>query len=237
MINTLKKFTLTAIAITMGLMPFSVSAATLDQLNQQKNAATQQATDAQKKAEQMASQASFLSDQISNLSSQISDIQKKIDETDVQIRHTEAAISDLSNKIKEQEDKLAAENLKLAAIASSWYMEGDSNSLATAILSSNTLSEVVTKQEYYDSIRQQIEDTVNNINLLKNELSQKKTEQETKKTELERLQAENEGNLRAIQYQKKYKKYSAFGDKPAETGLPYKSGFGSSGGRAGFGGD
>lgn len=186
-------------------LPLLVSAATLDELNQQKNAATQQAADAKKKAQELANQAGYLDSQISNLNAQIYDIQKAIDKTDVQITETEAAIADLAAKIKEQEEKLAAENLKLNDIVASWYMEGDNTSLTTAILSSNTLSEVVTKQEYYDSIRQQIEDTVNNINSLKDELNLQKTDQENKKTELDRLQAENEGNLRSIQYQRSTK--------------------------------
>lgn len=201
----LQKIVLMLGSLAILALPFSTSAATIDELNQQKNAATQQAATAQQKAKELASQASFLNDQISNLNAQIYDIQRAIDATDAQIKETEAAIADLSNQIKIQEEQLAAENMKLNDIAASWYMEGDNNSLTNAILSSNTLSEVVTKQEYYDSIRQQIEDTVNKINQLKDQLNQQKTEQENKKAELDRLQAENEGNLRAIQSQKSTK--------------------------------
>lgn len=202
--NIKKYIIITAGAVFLSL-PFLASAATIDELNQQKNTATQQAAEAKRKAQELAGQVSFLNSQISNLDAQIYDIQKTINQTNVQIEQTESAITNLSSKIKEQEEKLAAENLKLNDIASSWYMEGDNSSITSAILSSNTLSEVVTKQEYYDSIRQQIEDTVNNINKLKDELNQQKTEQENKKAELDRLQAENEGNLRAIQSQKNVK--------------------------------
>lgn len=179
-------------------MPFFVSAATSSQLRQQ-------AADANQKASDLAKQADYLNKQISNLDAQIADNQKALDQTIVQVNETQAKIEELKVKIKAAEDELAAENEKLNQIIAAWYMEGDDSSMTSAILSSNTLSEVVTKQEYYDSIKQQIDSTIEKINQLEADLNGQKAEQDAKKAELTKLQAQQEGYLRSSQYQQNTK--------------------------------
>lgn len=169
-------------------MPLFASAATVEQLNQQKAAAAQKAADAKAKAAQKQQEANYLNSQIDSIEKQIADTQRAINETNGQVTATQAKIDELKAQIKTQEDYLTVENEKMGKLISSWYMEGDDSSLTTAILSSNTLSEVVTKQEYYDSIKQQIEATIEKINQLKSELEKQKTEQDAKIAELKKLQ-------------------------------------------------
>jgi surface antigen len=196
--NIIKKITTYLALLVLFSLPLLSQAATSSSLYQQ-------AADANKKASDLANQADYLSTQIANLNAQITDNQKALDATTSQIADTQAKIEDLKNQIKIQEDNLARENEKMNQIVSAWYMEGDDTSITTALLSSNTLSEVVTKQEYYDSIKQQIEATIEKINQLKVELDKQKAEQDAKMAELSKLQAQQEGYLRSSQYQKSTK--------------------------------
>ena len=182
-------------------MPLFVSAATVDQLNQQKNAAQQQAAAAQQQAAAKQQEASFINEQLAKINSQVAGLQKDIDATDVQISETQKTIDDLKAQIKIQEDNLVIENNKLNQLLASWYMEGDSSSLTNTILSSNTLSEVVTKNEYYDSINQQIENSINKINQLRADLEKQKSEQDSKLLQLKDLQNQQELQRQSLQSQ------------------------------------
>lgn len=186
------KFIILSAGLVMLSMPFLASAATLDQLNQQKSSAAQQAADAKAKATQKQQEANYLNGQIDSIEKQINETEKAIKETNAQVESTQNKINELKTEIKRQEDNLAVENEKMNKILASWYMEGDNTSLTNAILSSDTLSEVVTKQEYYDSIKQQIESTIEKINRLKAELEGQKAEQDAKIAELKKLQETQE---------------------------------------------
>ena len=187
-----KKFIIIIAGIIMLFLPFLASAATVEQLNQQKATAAQQAADAKTKAAQKQQEANYLNSQIDSIEKQINETQRVINETNAQVTATQAKIEELKSQIKTQEDILVVENDKMSKLIASWYMEGDDSSLTTAILSSNTLSEVVTKQEYYDSIKQQIESTIEKINQIKAELEKQKTEQDAKIAELKKLQETQE---------------------------------------------
>lgn len=214
--NLIKKLSifvasLAALTLLILMLPFFSSAATIDQLQQQQNAAAQSAADAKKKAAARQQEADYLNTQISNIESQIYDTQRAINITAGQINDTQAKIDDLKAKIKIQEDNLAIENDKLNQIVTAWYMEGDNTSLTTAILSSNTLSEVVTKQEYYDSIKQQIETTIEKINQLKDELNKQKAEQDAKIAELNKLKETQELQKTGLENQQ-WTKYRLLND-------------------------
>ena len=196
-----KKFIVFTAMLVLFALPLFSQAATVDQLNQQKAAAAQQAADAKAKAAQKQQEANYLNNQINSIESQIAETQRAINNTTAQITDTQAKIEDLKNQIKIQEDNLAKENEKMNQIVSAWYMEGDDTSITTALLSSNTLSEVVTKQEYYDSIKQQIEATIEKINQLKAELDKQKADQDAKMAELKKLQETQELQKSGLQNQ------------------------------------
>jgi len=178
--------------MVMLFLPLLASAATVDQLNQQKSTAAQQKAAAQQQAAAKQKEADYLNSQVNSLEKQINETQRAINETNAQVTATQTKIEELTAQIKTQEDILIVENDKMGKLIASWYMEGDDSSLTTAILSSNTLSEVVTKQEYYDSIKQQIESTIDKINQIKAELEKQKTEQDAKIAELKKLQETQE---------------------------------------------
>lgn len=173
--------------------------------NQQKlQQAQAAAAAAQAAADQKAKEAAAVQAQISVVNTQIDESQTALNQTVGQISDAEKNIEELSAKIKTEEENLAKQKDKLNAIISNWYMEGDSGFIEV-VMSSNNLSQLVDKQQYYDSIKQQISTTMEKINQMKAELNQKKSDQEAKKAELESLKTQQTTYKNSIESQKTQK--------------------------------
>ena len=173
--------------------------------NQQKlDQAKQQAAAAQAAADQKAKEAAAVQNQISVVNTQIDESQNALNQTVGQISDAEKNIEELTAKIKVEEENLAKQKEKLNAIISNWYMEGDSGFIEV-VMSSDNLSQLVEKQQYYSSIKQQISTTMDKINQMKAELNQKKADQEAKKAELESLKTQQTSYKNSIEYQKTQK--------------------------------
>lgn len=163
-----------------------------------------QAAEAKAAAAAKAKEAAEMKVQIAIVDSQVNQIQKVIASTEGEIKAAQVKIDELANKIKIEEDNLVIEKEKLNKVITSWYMEEDQG-LLEAIVGSQNLSEVIDREQYYDSIQQQIEGTMEKIATLKAALNEEKGTQEKKKRDLDDLKESQENQRRALVSQEKIK--------------------------------
>jgi len=186
-------------------MPVTGYAATITELQKKQAAAAAAAASAKKAAEQKAAQAASLNVQINNLSGQIESTEQAITQAEQDIASTQIVLDDLSKQITDKQDSLDIQKKKLDDVVTSFYMEGDNSGLAFALLSSDTLSGAITKQEYFESIKQQIQDQTAKLTALKVELEAKKAEQNDKMIGLQKLKDQKQNYYNTATSQKNYK--------------------------------
>lgn len=194
-------FITSLLAIAVLMLPISAGAATITDLNNQKDYYTKQAEAARKAAALKAQQAAEIQTQISNVNNQISTTEQSLATTGSQIDQTQADIVSLEGQIGEQEDKLASEQDKMGKLISSWYMEGESG-LLESVLSADTLTEVVNRQEYYESIRQQVETQIAAITEIRDNLNAEKAEKDQRLLELNGLKSSQTDQMSYLETRK-----------------------------------
>jgi peptidoglycan hydrolase CwlO-like protein len=187
------------LALAFILIPIHAMALTASELQRQKQYYQAQAEAAKAAAAKKAQEAAMVKTQISNLNGQISQAESAISQTNSQISDTTSKIADLESQIKVQEDNLAQEKEKMHKVINSWYMEGDGGGLFESMLSSNSISEVTTKEQYYESIRQEISGMIDEINKLKDQLKIQKEEQEARMSELNGLKDSQTQQQKSLQ--------------------------------------
>lgn len=173
-------------------------------LTKKKDYLTAQQEAAKKQAEQKAQEASAFQRQIDAADQKISETENALTSTEDQIDGTEKKILDLEKAIIVQEEDLGTERGKLNNIAAAWYMEEDSGLLGT-VLTSGNLSEMMDRQQYYDSVKQQILASIDKINQLKSDLNKQKEEANNKKTELENLRNQQISYKKSVENQRAVK--------------------------------
>lgn len=144
----------------------------------QLDAAKKQAAAAKAAADQKAAEKVAVNSQINTLASQISSLQDKISETTNQISDTQTQVAELNVKISNAEANLKVEQGKMDNLLVAWYTEDNNSGLFNAIITSNSLSEVITKDEYFGSVQEQISAGMEKINALKADLAKQKSTQE-----------------------------------------------------------
>jgi len=117
---------------------------------------------------QLGTQADGIQDTISDLQNQIASIQVQIDSNTSKKAKLNEEIDVAQLKLVEQKDLLSA-NIR------SMYIEGDISPLEM-IASSKNLGDFVDKQEYRDRIKENISDTVDDIERLKKQLGEQEKE-------------------------------------------------------------
>lgn len=190
-INTTKftKLITTIVAVAVFAMPYSAYAATAAQLKAQSDYYAAQAAAAKAQAAAKSQQAALIKDQINSVSTQISQTESAINLTTSQINDSQNKITALEQNIKTEEDNLTAETNKFSDVISSWYIQGESGLFET-MLGSNTISDVIDQQQYYDSVRAQIQNKMDEINKLKADLNQQKSDQQAQLANLQSLKGD-----------------------------------------------
>lgn len=208
-----------------------------DQINElsQQNAQNQSAVD------QLEQQAASYQDAINKLKSQIEGLQQQID------ANTQKQVS-LQKEIEKAQAELDKQKELLGQNIRAMYVEGDISTIEM-LASSNDLSEFVDKQQYRDSVKSKIVETLDKINELKNQLKTQKDqvdtlikEQEKQRTQLatsrneqSRLLAFNESQQ--ADYNAKTKKNSErIAELVRQQAIQNAALFGSGGGQVGGGG-
>lgn len=143
-------------------------AARADQFDDQINAIKQQQSANQQSSNALGAQANDVQSQINDLQNQIAAIQAQID-------INTARQNDLTNQIDAAQKKLDEQKDLLSANIRSIYIEGDISPLEM-IASSKNLSDFVDKQEYRDRIKDNISNTMDEIQRLKKQLNDQKVE-------------------------------------------------------------
>ena len=167
-------------------LPMTAMADSLSSLKSQQQYYQQQAAAAAAAKAAKAAQAVQLSQDLTIVASQITQTSNSLDSTNGQIDQTQKNIDDLSAQIKTAEDNLAKEQDTMSSVVSAWYMEGQAG-LLEAFLTSGQISDIVAKQQYYDSIKQQISGEMDQINKLKDDLTTQKTSQDQAMADLTTL--------------------------------------------------
>ncbi|HOX40791.1 MAG TPA: C39 family peptidase [bacterium] len=179
-----QKLTTLEILAFLTFSPLTIEAQqSITDLNKQQSYYAAQAEKKKQEAAQKQKEAEEIQRQITAVSNDISTTERALSLTETQIRDTEKTIESLAAQIKDREEEIRVENERMSKIVSSWYMEGESG-FFEALVGSETFSDAITKQQYYDSVRQQIRDTVDKIESLKVGLNNNKKDQENRLLDL-----------------------------------------------------
>ncbi|MCX6808101.1 MAG: C39 family peptidase [Candidatus Berkelbacteria bacterium] len=127
-----------------------------------------------------------LKQQIDYVAGQINTTTSAISSTDSEITKTTQNVADLQTQIDKAQADIDAEQALMSKIIASWYTEGESG-LLQLVLGSDNISEAITKEQYFDSVRQQVEVEIDKINTLKTDLATQKSQMDQKLTELSDL--------------------------------------------------
>lgn len=179
-------------------------ALTASQLQAQKDYYAAKAAEAKRLADQKKQEAAQVTAQINTIENNVSQTQAALNKTQSEISTAQATIADLEQKIKIEEENLAKEKSKLNDVIVSRYMEGESDLFET-VLSSNNLSDIITQQQYYDSVSQQIDATMEKITKMKEDLSAQKATQDAQLVTLNDLQSSQREQKSYLESQASYK--------------------------------
>lgn len=157
-------------------------------------------------------QAADLSKQADTLQAAVATLQAQQDTIQAQVDLSQAKYDQLVAQIKETEDKIEKNKQALGDTITSIYVNGSASPIEM-LASSNTIGDYLDQQEYRSSIREGVENAIQEIKTLKKSLEQKKVETEQvlkdqtaqkdvlvqKKAEQAQLLAETQGNEAAYQ--------------------------------------
>jgi hypothetical protein len=104
----------------------------------------------------------------------------------------------------DEQSNLDREQEKMSEILASWYMEGESG-LLEAIVGADSLSEVMDKQQYYESLRQQIQINTERIAGIKADLNKQKDDQSSQLQVLNGLKQDQQGQQDDLVDKKSFK--------------------------------
>ncbi len=153
-----------------------------DQFDQQINALQQQNSGLQTKSDSLAVQASSYQQAVGALNSQIFSIQTNI-------AGTQSQIGSLQNQINQAQAKLRQQKQILGDNLRTMYLEGDVTTLEV-LASSKNLSDFVNKQEYRNLVSDKLKASVDKINELKAQLTDKQNTQKSLLADLQKQQGQ-----------------------------------------------
>ncbi len=122
-----------------------------------------------------------------NYQQAINILSSKIDSLQNSIVKTQAQIDDLQNQIKKAQDDLDREKKVLGDNIRTMYLEGDITTLEI-LASSKNLSDFVNKQQYRNSVADKLKETLDTINALKAQLTDKQNQQKQLLASLQKQQ-------------------------------------------------
>lgn len=174
--------------------------ASLDTLQQQKQSASQKADEYAAQAKQKAAEVDEIAALTKKIAADISALQGKINSTQRKITDTENEISQTEAQIKEKEAQLASNQKKQTEAIQVMYLMGRESTFET-LLTSDSLSEVVARDQYISALEEKIEALMREIKHLKKELEDKKASLEKRRQELQDLRGQLEVQKQGLQEQ------------------------------------
>lgn len=198
----MKKILLIIAILLITTVPSSIQAQSVDELRAQSNQKTKELQANQKAAEQKAQEATRLKDESARLAALISGAESALEQTNLKVRTTEAEITNLQNQIEEKNKELKVQKENLFETMKVMYETGGDQSTLEIVASSNTLSDLIDRSQYLESVRENVNKTVNSIQKIKADLETNKAEQEKKHSDLNELQSQQEAQSRSLTSQK-----------------------------------
>lgn len=174
-----------------------VESATVDQLQSQIDYY-------QNLIKQKKSQANSLQGQIESMNNQIYIAELNIQKYQKEIYIKEKEISDTQVKIKQKEKELAYQKSVLDESLRVIYEEGNAGFLES-FLTAQTLSDLIDRTEYLDTVSNKVEVTMGKIAKIKSDLVAKKNDLKEKKNKLSSLLAEQRQTRESLILQKSSK--------------------------------
>jgi septal ring factor EnvC (AmiA/AmiB activator) len=197
----LKRLIIVLITVLLIGYPLITKAASLTEISRQRTEAQKRLEESRRQAEENRKKAAELDRQIKTIQSQINDTLKTMDQTQAKINTAQSEINRLKEQISQKEQELKVEHEKMMEGIRIIY-ELNEQSTLEVILNSDSISDVISYNEYIEALENQIEQDMAEIQKIKTELEAKKKEQETQKEQLEGLKAQQDAQKRALQQQK-----------------------------------
>lgn len=179
-VSSLRSVAMLSLVATFIFTMIIVPIVQADQYDEKINALAQDSQAKQNQTAQLGAEAASISDTISKLQSQINAMQEKINVN-------EAKIAELKVEIQKAEAELVKQKKLLGAIIKSTYVDGDITTLEM-LATSKDLSDFFDKQQYKESVRTKIKQTLDKVQQLKLDLNTQKETIEKINTEQKSLQ-------------------------------------------------
>ncbi len=193
-----------SILAILGLLflPFtqSVKGATLDELRRKEQEARDRASQLKLQSQQKAGETENLQSTVNKLSNDIAGLESRINSTQTKAATTAKAIADCEAQIKQKEAALAANQRKQIEALQTLYVMGRESKLEI-FLASESLSEVIARDEYLSTLENKIEEAMLEIRLLKEELEKKRTDLKVRQDELVSLNKQQQLQKSGLQEQ------------------------------------
>jgi len=161
-----QRVTLAGIAALLAVL-VPVSAANADSYDDQIRALQNEVTNFQSQAAAIHAQADTLQNQLNSMQATAAGLQAQIDLNTATINQLTQQIADTQAKIDAQKDSLSGDLVSL-------YLDSAVTPIE-ALASSKSISDFIDKQEYRDTIRQDLQNGISTVTQLKKDLSDKKT--------------------------------------------------------------
>lgn len=193
------------IAIALSVTnPLRSEAVSSSELNKQLQDLINRSNAAKKQATAKKQEAALIEEQIDSVENDIQATENAINSTENQISLTEQVVGQLEINIEMEEENLDTEKNRLGQLIASWYMERPKG-LVETLVGSDSVSEVVTRQQYFESIRNQISDSITKITDMKTQLSLQKDQRTSELVTLQNLKNDQETQKDNLESRKNYK--------------------------------
>jgi peptidoglycan hydrolase CwlO-like protein len=183
----------------------TAQAASLEELRAQKIEAENRAAELEKEADSKKGKVDELTALVSSLNKQIANYQALIAKTQYNIASTEKSIQETEAQIKEKEALLADNQAKQAEALQTMYVMGRKSTLES-LITSQSLSEVVARDQYLSALEEKIENMMREIKQLKKDLETKRLNLSQKRQELLIQQEQQKAYKATIESQRNQQK-------------------------------
>lgn len=169
--------------LSVFLLPLSSFAATIDELEQQKSAATQKANELKNQAANKQGNINNIASLVKKLSNDITSYQSQINTTQKNSTKNEKTIVETENQIQIKQAELEINMKKQTEAIQTMYVMGRKSTIET-LIASDSFSEAMARQQYLSALSEKIESMMKDIKQLKGDLEAKRDSLKQRKLEL-----------------------------------------------------
>lgn len=186
------------------VVPNITKALTIEELRTQKEEIKNKINDLNKQIEEKKSQAINLQNQIAIFDTRIQQLELQIQDTQLKIDELQGQIDELTKEIGRQQRMLDYQKKVLDESLQILY-ERREQSLLNILLSAKDFSDFVEQVTYLDTVKEQVRDTIVEINKIKDSLEEKRLKLNDQKSQQEDLKLRKNEEQTALEGQRKRK--------------------------------